>query len=613
MARIILNSLDYDNLIAEIESAIQKILPDWDFADPNDLGRIVTEIATALSVKNNYIGNRWANEAFIQEATDPYNIYLLSAYKAYIARTAQSSLVKVLVSLTNPAAGSISIDPYLMQVTNSGEQPIKKFYENRDLIVFAPGDTSKEAVFISGQSKQTTFTSDGLDFSSYEILDTPVILDIGAGFDANFGIVVTTTAGTWSLVYDFVFSQSSDLHFTITPTNYGTVKLTFGDNQKGAKPGIGDIITVNYRTGGGSASVAAFSVDTVVIAPTISGNSISEVQNLNAEFSGSDAEDPKYTARIAPALGNSRSKIYDDVVLASYIVGLPGVARAKVQFLSNILNIVVIPQGLGILGADSLTLVRQAISDKLAFGYNFQISNPIYKELTIQLNISTTQAFRRVDVYRQVLQFVNNFLDPLYKNPTTQQYVNSFGGSFNVADFGFRLKQIAALYDYQLIEPPGSVSLNPTEILTDAHTRPTLPVTTSNGVFTFRAGVFTSLGALIRVQIVYAGTTTTSSLVSNMPSNLTYVLSIGSDTGQDTFAFMANYVNSDPILKKEAGYTFGDGTIVPDDSRLLFASYTESGSGTGTNANPTPDMVTAVAFLDSSNCTFLDINVIGGI
>ncbi len=610
---IILNSLDFDNLMAEIEDTVQKILPDWDFADPNDLGRVVTEIATALAVKNNYIANRWANEAFITTGTDPYNIYLLAAYKAYIARTAQSSLVKVLATLTNPAVSSINIEPYSLQVTNSGEQPTKKFYENRDLIVFAPGDTSKEAVFISGQSKVATFTSDGLDFSSYEIIDTPVILNIGDGFDANYGIVVTTTAGTWKLVYDFVFSQPSDRHFMITPTNYGTVKITFGDNQKGAKPAIGETITVDYRIGGGSATIEAFAIDAVTISPVISGNSITSVENQNAEYSGADAEDPAYTGRIAPALGNSRSKIYDDDILASYIIGLPGVARAKVQFLSNIINIVVVPQGLGILGPDSLALVRQAISDKLAFGYNFQISNPIYKELTIRLNVSTTSAFRKVDVYRSTLQFVNNFLDPLYKNPVTKEYVNSFGGSFDVADFGFRLKKIESIYDYELVDPAGSVSLNPTEILTDAHTRPKLSITTANGVFTFRSGVFTSLGSVIKIAVVYSGTTTSSALVSNMPTSLVYTLSIGSDTGQDTFSFLSNYVNNDPILIKAAGYTFGDGTIVPDDSRLLLTSFTESGSGTGSNANPTPDMVTAEAFLDSTDCTFLDINVIGGI
>lgn len=612
MARIVISSLDFNNLMTEIESIVAKIIPDWDFTDLNDLGRITTEIAAALAVSNNYISNRWANEAFIQTATDPYNIYLLAAYKAYIARTAQGSLVKIKISLQSPAANTITIDPYTLQITNSGEQPVKKFYENRDSIVFSVGETTKEVVFIAGQSKTTTFVSDGLDFSSYEILDSPVILNIGSGFDNNYGLVVTTTEGSWKLVYDFLFSEPSDKHFTITPTNYGTVKLTFGDNNNGLKPAIGENIVVQYRIGGGAASVEAFSIDTVVTSPTISGNNISSVVNENKEYSGSNQEDPKYTQRAAPVLGFSRSKIMDEDVIALFVEGVPGIARAKVIFVSNIINIVAVPTGLGQVGQDTLDLVYISVRDKLALGYSFQVSNPIYKELTININLFTTNSFKRTDVYRTGLSFINNFLNPLYKDPITEQYINNFGGSFSLADFGFRLKKIPSIYDYSLVTPTSDVSLNPSEILIDTHTRPSIDIITSNGTFTIKAGVFSSLGKFIKVVIQYAGTTTTSTLTDNLPTNITYTLSIGSNTGQDTFEFLKNYINTDVLLAKVTGYTFSDGSQLLDSAVLLTASYTEASTGSGTVSNPTPNMITASTFLDQSGCTFLDINVVGG-
>jgi hypothetical protein len=612
MPRIVLSSLDYDNLISELEVIVPKIIADWDFTDLNDLGRIVTEIATALAVENNYIGNRWVNEAFIQTATDPYNIYLLAAYKAYLARTSQSSLVKIKITLQTPAVSTITINPYTIQITNSGEQPVKKFYENRDTIVFSPGDITKEVVFISGQSKSTVFISDGLDFSSYEILDNPVILDIGSGFDNNYGLVVTTTAGTWKLVYDFLFSESSDLNFTITPTNYGTIKITFADNNNGAKPAIGENITVNYRIGGGAASVDAFAIDTVVISPTIAGNSINTVVNENKEYSGADAEDPKYTQRAAPVLGFSRSKIMDEDVIALYVEGVPGIARAKVLFISNIINIVAIPTGLGQVGQDTLNLITQAVKDKIARGYSFEVSNPIYKETTINIDLYTVSAYKKTDVYRTGLNFINNFLNPLYKDPTTQKYLNNFGGSFSLSDFGFRLKQIQSIYDYALITPSTDITLNPTEILIDTHTRPSLSIITSNGTFIISAGIFTSLSKFIKILIQYSGTTTTSSLVDSLPTNITYTLNIGSNTGQDTFAFLKKYINTDPLLAKSAGYTFGDGSQTLDSIILLTANYTETSIGSGNTSNPTPTMDQSLSLLDPTGCTFLDINVVGG-
>jgi len=93
------------------------------------------------------------------------------------------------------------------------------------------------------------------------------VVSAAASRPAN--VSVTVNGKPWQLVSSLADSGQRDQVFTVGRTSGGKTVVRFGDGIHGARPPVRGTITVNYRSGAGTAGTAATVVVQLVAHPTI--------------------------------------------------------------------------------------------------------------------------------------------------------------------------------------------------------------------------------------------------------------------------------------------------------------------------------------------------------
>lgn len=557
--RFVLTELTFDAIMAELEKIVEKVAPNWDFNDANDLGRLLTEIGVGLSEANNAASNTWALEAFIGEARDPTNIYLLAAAKSYRPRTAQPSTVLGNLVISGTYGSNITILAGKLSVNNSNENPSKKFFENAEDITIPVGQTFVNDIsMIEGQTKVLTFTADGTDFFSMELPESNVIIDELPGTNGNYGIIVDVDGDdTWSLVSDFLYSEPTDKHFILQPTHTGGAKIVLGDNNAGAKPVSLAAVTVTYRVGGGDDIIERDDINTIVAAPALPGGLGYISFNNSADTAGGDiAESLTFIQKGAVLLGNERTKLMDEAQIDFFVKRIAGVARSKVTFLSSVISIAVIPDGGGIPSTELFTKVATVVRRRVASNYDVLTQNPTYSEQNLNITGYLKSAeITKLSMFRSIRDLISDSLNPLAQD-STGEFINEFGDALVLSDLNVILKEIPFLFDYKINTPAADIALNPTEITTHVHTRPRriLSGHASGETITITIATLGTWGNKFKIEIIDAATSglteTASVLVEDLAGSdeIIYTISLGSNAGQSSINFILDFINSDPLL-----------------------------------------------------------------
>jgi len=615
-SRFVITNQTRDDILVECRTIAKKIVPNWDSSDPNDIGVFLMELGAALSESNNFYANLLTNEAFIQTANDPKNINFLASYQRYRRRTSQPSRVKLSIKINQIHTDDIVIPAFTLKVANEDSYPKKIYYENEFAITIPQGSTYIEGcIFIEGQSKTVSFTADGLDFQSYLLPDSSIIVDEIAGALSDYGVHITvinpntSVAVSYRLVDLFALNTPTDHPFMLQTRANDTLLVSFSDGTLGTKPLQGYTIQADYRIGGGISLIDPTKISEFVsikeALPT--GISFTEISNPEMPYGGAAAEDYSYTKRAVPLLGSNVHALIDEKLIEYAAQNIAGVARSKMTLIGNVFTLIIVPIGGGQPTQTLLDYVKTVIHERIGINYLLNTHAPSYREVTRVIKVYTKSPYKKLDIYNAVRTTINRRLNTLSKD-SDGYYLNEFGASLELSDFGYLLKEISPIYDYEVLVPANSITIDSAEILTHTNTpaRKSISGHASGKYITVEAATPISLANKLQIQFATPVAADISSTFTDLGSTLQYVIKVGTDPGQSSLTAIKNFINSDPHLVMVHGTLMGDGTEIIGDTRLLRCTSVD-------DVVDDSSFTYALTPLDTVFTTNFDIIVVGGV
>jgi hypothetical protein len=243
---------DFDSLRTRLFNLISSVFPTWTSRQVANFGNLLVEMYAFVGdilckyQDNQAIESRWS------KATQRKNLIALAKLISYEPATATASQVDVTISITQSVSADTSFPAGTVVRTQSITNPVE-FQLLSEAIIPAGSTSVTDVTAENSDSQEDVFTSTGVPNISFELPSTPYIDD---------SVVISAGNGVYTEVDNFLDSDSTDLHYTVTVDQNDKARVRFGDGINGVIP-VGTI-TVNYKTGGGTSGIVEAGTVTVI-------------------------------------------------------------------------------------------------------------------------------------------------------------------------------------------------------------------------------------------------------------------------------------------------------------------------------------------------------------
>lgn len=362
LRQIDFSALEFTTARRAVFEYVKTYYPDIfnDFSSNNGfvmLTELVAYLTSVASIRMDVI----ANNFFLPTSTDRDSVVNHLALINRPIKRQTPAVVDVAVSIPSPVFSSIKI-PAGIKFTLGGADGKPLIYE----LYRAPGDFTnpieippgKRGIIGFGVEGQfatalTAISTGGLDqvikITDNDILDQPIFVDVSTG----------GTTVRWRRVDSVASGIPSDEIYEVRFMSDGAI-VVFGDNKTGKAPLAGQIITIEYRVGGGIRGRIGSGqiLETRTISPEPPASAPIEVtfRNLLPSNGGNDEEtiaDAKKRAPKEAAAQRSATTGEDYAVLASQfnhpVFGsvLKAVATVRSEINANVVELYVLAEGPG--------------------------------------------------------------------------------------------------------------------------------------------------------------------------------------------------------------------------------------------------------------------------
>jgi hypothetical protein len=369
---------DFASIRLRLQALIRSVFPTWTDFNVANFGDILLELFAFTGDILTYYQDNQARESRLVTAVQLQNVIALAQMLGYTVQGAEAAQTEETLTLASPPIGTVTI-PKGSVILTANITGTVAFQLLADAFFAAGLNPPTVKVLVENSTDQTdTFTSNGLPNQTFVLSQVPFL-------DTSNGVPITTfTAadGVYTEVVNFLDSTPTDKHFTVSISATGQATIMTGDGINGSIPS--GAITVDYRTGGGSAgNVEPTTISRMQGQFTDSlGNPVA-VSATNAQ-QAQGGLDPQTVAQIqvaAPAglRSNTRSVSIDD--FETNALRVPGAARALMvtsnqdpAVAENTGDLYIVPVGGGVAGVALLnavfTMVTVTYPSTLTFKVN---------------------------------------------------------------------------------------------------------------------------------------------------------------------------------------------------------------------------------------------------
>lgn len=335
-------SRDFDGLKASMLDYAARNWPAWTGRNEADMGVMLVELFAYMGDVMSYYGDRIANEAFINTATQRQSVLNLAALLGYIP--AGRTPATATITFSNSSGSAVIVPAGTQVMTDSVAQIDSPVFFETDYDLSVPGNSNATVSMTEGRSAgsvpivlhpgtsieedlnvEIMGTADGSIDSEFTVSNYPVI-------DGSIRVFGDETDPNSSELYeeyqqyDFILDAGpSDRAFSFTRDASGIVSITFGDGLNGFVPPAGTQVYVFYRVGNGSlGNVQANSITDIATSVA----NINIVSNT-AATGGADEEDIDQIRVNAPRAYQTQARA---VTLADYgnlALGVSSVYKAS--------------------------------------------------------------------------------------------------------------------------------------------------------------------------------------------------------------------------------------------------------------------------------------------
>lgn len=230
---------DFDSIRARLFDLISSVFPTWTETKVANFGNVLIEsFAFVIDILLKYQDNQ-SGESRWTTATQRKNLLALTKLIDYTPPGATASTVDVTISIPEVRAFDVDIPADTVVRTNDVDNAV----EFRTLlpVTITAGLTEVTVSAENSEPADDSFSVSGKANTSVELTSSPYLDD---------SAVVTAGNGVYTEVDNFLLSDATDLHYTVTVDQNDVATLKFGNGVNGAPPT--GTLSVVYRTGGGS-------------------------------------------------------------------------------------------------------------------------------------------------------------------------------------------------------------------------------------------------------------------------------------------------------------------------------------------------------------------------
>ena len=314
---------DYAGFRNDMLAHATTLLPQWTSRSPNDFGVVLVELFAYMGDILSFYGDRVANEAFLETATQRRSVLALARMLDYTPNGASAATVSLTFS-SAPGLGAVTIPAGTRVMTQSvGTEPI--YFETDEQLVIPADQVAGSVTATEGQTVfETLGTSTGTASQEYLLAQTPVI-------ESSLDVFMDEGSGSlevWRRVDHFIEWGSADKVYSTYTDEFNLVHVLFGDGVNGKVPAALTALQVGYRVGGGEiGNVGPTSITT--LDSSVPG--VVAVTNPLAATGGQDAETLDQIRVSAPASLISLNRAVTLTDYESLALKVPGVAKARAQ------------------------------------------------------------------------------------------------------------------------------------------------------------------------------------------------------------------------------------------------------------------------------------------
>ncbi len=367
-----------------------------------------------------YFDNQ-ATQSYLQTATLQSAIKNIAKQFGFTPSSATSA--SGIASFTVSGAGTISRG-YRVSASNG-----QNFYVTNDITAISAGTVNGNV--LQGNIITQQFTAQGLQAEEFDLQGPNVVVDKTNLNPLDISPQLTINGNSYTLVTTTINNNGTDTAaisdslgnviggggrvFTLDERPDGTPFITFGDGIFGRKLNAGELITITYRSGGGSAG----NIPKQTLNSLVDSNPIVSSVNNAADFSGgADEQSIDQLRQLIPASLRTLDRAvaaqdYADLLVANFSQVFAASAEANLTQPGIDLNIYVVPQGIGITSiVDNVSLkntLSSFIDRRKMVTTQFQILDAFGVDTLISLEVFIADTASKTNVTRAIQTALTNY------------------------------------------------------------------------------------------------------------------------------------------------------------------------------------------------------------
>lgn len=391
----------------------------WSSFNLDSFSRNWLELVAYISDSFYFYFDQQATQNYLQTATVQSAVNNIAKQFGFSPATATSASGNATFTVTS----SVTI-PRGFKVKASNGMP---FYVTNNIVAPVAGDYT--GLVLQGLIKTEQFTSVGLQNEEFTLTGPNVIKDLTNLNSGDISPQVTVNGNVYTYVTSFIKNNGTDTAavldalgnvinggrvFEIGQRDDGTPFLRFGDGVFGRKLIASEVVSITYRTGGGSAGNIGQQTLTTLV-DTLP--QVTAVTN-NAQFSGgADQQTIDQLRDLIPASLRTLDRAvaiqdYADLLTTTF-TEVFAASAAKNDQPGVDLNVYVVPQGVGITKISDNTLLKSTLFNFLdrrkTVTTQFQILDAYGVQTLLTLEVFINNTASKSNVKQSILAALNSY------------------------------------------------------------------------------------------------------------------------------------------------------------------------------------------------------------
>ena len=452
----------------------------WTAESPADPGIAILKVASEMGAQLcKWMDNR-VSQGFLLYAVDSEPVHAACRAIGYKLRGPVAS--QLMVQITTTGAQVIPAGAKLEKTLEDGQ---KITFELLDEVIFT-GAGSKLAYILQGETSTTSYTSNGAAFQKYVVPAYPIaygslIVFVGSNVwteVANF-LDSGETSQHYVVEYDYTGQPTvyfGDGEFGAKPGNGAIITVAWRtcDGAKGnVAPGTMQFVS-NYAKVSGVTNVAgavATLAENIQSTATVieveddnsilsfkdsgvayidgdsftytgkSGNTFTGVTGLENSHGageeitysttytyGMDKETNKQAKISAIQRNRMKTSAFSLPDYEYLVMQIPGVARVKASVQGNVITLQIVPADGGIPSNALKASIYTYLANRKGALHTVSVVNPNYVYVDVTAQVEPGPGYNyTTDVKPEVIETIQNYLDPLVKDDSSLYYLNGWG------------------------------------------------------------------------------------------------------------------------------------------------------------------------------------------